>query len=199
MSKNSTQWRKVTENVLMKGRASNTLPGYVQEGDTICQNCYNGIVINNSLKFQQHTKEYAETNVKWRKLETNEFNPILSFSKAIEMITNILYTRENQDKEPIIYSFDEFRTIMEAKDARLKLFFDELYLSSNPSSKNKDSQARAKKQLLFICYFLCEIRNKFVNNAKKDLTIYLDSTGVSNASIDTLANLGITTTSRTIT
>ena len=106
--KNSTQWRKVTENVLMKGRASNTLPGYVQEGDTICQNCYNGIVINNSLKFQQYTKEYAETNVKRRKLENNESNPILSFSKAIETITNILYTRENQNKEPTIYSFDEF-------------------------------------------------------------------------------------------
>ena len=50
--KNLTKWRKVTENVLIKGWASNTLPGYVQEGDTICQNCYNRIVINNSLKFQ---------------------------------------------------------------------------------------------------------------------------------------------------
>lgn len=77
---------------------------------------------------------------------------------------------------------------MEEKDVRLKLFFDELYLSSNPSSKNENSRAQAKKQLLFVCYFLCGIRNKFVNDAKGELTMYLDSTGVSNASIDTLAD-----------
>ena len=148
--KKLTQQRRVTENVLIKGQANNTLPDYVQEGNTICLNCYNRIITNNSLKFQQHAKEYAETNVKQRKLETDESNSILSFFKAIEMITNILHTRENKEKKLTLYSFDEFHTIMEAKDARLKLFFDELYFSSNLSSKNKDSQARVKKQLLFI-------------------------------------------------
>jgi len=88
---------------------------------------------------------------------------------------------------------------MEEKDVRLKFFFDELYFSSNPSSKNEDSQVQVKKQLLFTCYFLCGIRNKFVNDAKRDLAMYLDSTGASNTSIDTLADLGVTTTSRTIT
>ncbi len=56
------------------------------------------------------------------------------------MITNILHTCKNKEKKLTLYSFNEFRTIMKAKDARLKLFFDELYLLSNPSSKNKDSQ-----------------------------------------------------------
>ena len=72
-------------------------------------------------------------------------------------MTNILYTRENREKKPTLYSYDEFRKVMEEKNANLKSFFDELYLSSNPSSKNRDSQARAKKQLLFVCYFLCGI------------------------------------------
>ena len=84
---------------------------------------------------------------------------------------------------------------MKEKDARLKLFFDELYASSNPQSKNKKTQTWVKKQLLFVCYFLCGIRNKFVNNAKRDLTLYLDSTSVSNTTIDTLADLGIMVTS----
>ncbi|CAG8631980.1 6174_t:CDS:2, partial [Diversispora eburnea] len=56
---------------------------------------------------------------------------------------------------------------MEKEDARLKFFFDELYLSSNPSSNNKGSQEH--------------------------------STGASNTSIDTIANLEVNTTSRTIT
>ena len=131
--------------------------------------------------------------------ETENINAILSFSQAIAIITNILYKREKKEKKPPLYSFDEFRTTMEGEDARLKSFFDELYLSTNPSSKNKDSQARVKGQLLFICYFLYGICNKFVNYARRDLTVYLDSTGTSNATIDTLADLGVTTTSCTVT
>jgi len=69
----------------------------------------------------------------------------LSFFKAIELIINILYIRENKENKLTLYSFDEFREIIEEKDVRLKFFFDELYFSSNPLSKNKDSQAWVKK------------------------------------------------------
>jgi hypothetical protein len=131
--------------------------------------------------------------------ETEDSDIALSFSAAIGIITDILYNRENRERKSTLYSFDEFRAVMEGVDARLKSFFDELYLSSNPSSKNKDTQAWVKKQLLFVCYFLCGTRNKFVNDAKRDIAMYLDSTGASNTSIDTLADLGVTTTSRTIT
>ena len=138
-------WRKVTEFVITKGQANSTLPNYVHLGDTICLNCYNGIVTKSSAIFQQH----AQTNMK--QPETDEIDEAientdeikstnsLSFSKAIEMITNMLYTRENKEKEPTLYTFDEFRAVMEREDARLRFFFDELYLSSNPLSKNKDS------------------------------------------------------------
>ncbi|RIB14017.1 hypothetical protein C2G38_2196300 [Gigaspora rosea] len=57
---------------------------------------------------------------------------------------------------------------------------------------------KVAKQLVFLYYFICSIRNKFVNNAKRDLGIYLDSTGVPNSTIDTLAVLGLTTMSRSI-
>lgn len=205
----STNWRKVTEFVINKGRANGTLPVYVHLGATICLNCYNGIVTRSSTIFQQHAQ--ATTNTK--QPETVNIDEVmnadstdevenantLSFSKAIETITNILYIRENKEQKQTLYTFDEFREVMEREDARLRFFFDELYLSSNPLSKNKDSQERVKKQLLFICYFLCGVRNKFVNNAKRDLAMYIDSTGTSNTSIDTLADLGITVTSRTIT
>ncbi len=66
---------------------------------------------------------------------------------------------------------------MKSNDERLKHFFDELYLSTNPSTKNKDTMEKVSRQLVFLCYYLCGIRNKFVNNAKRDLGMYLDSTG----------------------
>ena len=116
----STNWKKVTEFVITKGQANGTLPNYVYLGNTICLNCYNGIVTKSSAIFQQH----AQTNTK--QPETDEIEAIentdestnpLSFSKAIEMITNILYTRENKEKEPTLYTFDEFRAVMEREDA----------------------------------------------------------------------------------
>jgi len=105
------------------------------------------------------------------------------------VLTNILYIWENKEKQPTLYFFDEFQITIEAKNIRLKKFFDELYFSSNPSFKNKDSQTQVKKQLLFVCYFLCEIQNKFINDAKRNLTIYINSTDASNTSIDTLTDL----------
>src|SRR6185369_14505589 len=133
----STNWRKVTELIITKGQANGNLPNYVHLGDTICLNCYNGIVTKSSAIFQEH----AQTNTK--QPETDEIDEAientdeikstnsLSFSKAIEIITNILYTHENKEKEPTLYTFDEFRAVMEREDARLRFFFDELYLSSN--------------------------------------------------------------------
>ncbi len=107
--------------------------------------------------------------------ETENINAILFFSQAIAIIINILYKHEKKEKKLSLYLFDEFRTTMKEEDVKLKPFFDELYLSTNPSSKNKDSQTQVKGQLLFICYFFCEIYNKFVNYARRDLAVYLDS------------------------
>ena len=53
---------------------------------------------------------------------------ICLFSKAIEVLANILYTRGSEGKKPTLYSFDEFQTVMEVEDVKLKMFFDELYI-----------------------------------------------------------------------
>ncbi|RIB10066.1 hypothetical protein C2G38_2207130 [Gigaspora rosea] len=194
----STQWRRVSENFISKALTSNTLPSYLQLGDTVCSSCYNGIAVNGLLEFKQHSQAILESGRDNEVIEIENTNTIVSFSQAIEIITDILYDCEKKEKKSTIYSYDEFKATMEEKDIRLKSFFKELYLSSNPSSKNSESKIRVKKQLLFVCYFLCGIRNKFVNNAKRDLAIYIDSVGASNSLIDTLADLGVTTTSRTV-
>jgi len=105
-------------------------------------------VINCSLAFQQHAQTSISPSLPLPPLSpppsltllTSPTLPpsILSFSKAIEIIINVLYIREKERKSTI-YSFDEFHVIMKGKDAKLKFFFDELYFSSNPFSKNKDS------------------------------------------------------------
>ncbi|RIB29918.1 hypothetical protein C2G38_2027296 [Gigaspora rosea] len=160
------------------------------------------IVVNSSTP-SQHTQPDLQDQAIIDLTETSETNEAqsitnLTFSESIKILTDLLYIRKNKEERQFIYSFDEFRSTMESEDARLKSFFTELYLSSNPSSKNQDSRAQAKKQLLFVCYFLCRIRNKFVNDVKTDIAMFLDSSSSSNACIDTFSDLGIATTSRTV-
>ncbi len=103
-------------------------------------------MVNCSLAFQQHAQVSTSSPLPLPPPPPSPTPPtpptlppfILSFSKAIEIITNVLYIHEKERKSTI-YSFDEFHVIMKGKDAKLKFFFDELYFSSNPFSKNKDS------------------------------------------------------------
>ncbi|RIB27350.1 hypothetical protein C2G38_2029451 [Gigaspora rosea] len=44
MRKKSTNWKTVTQHVISKAQANNALPNYINIGDTICLNCYNGIM-----------------------------------------------------------------------------------------------------------------------------------------------------------
>ena len=60
--------------------------------------------------------------------------------------------------------------------------------------KIKDTIEKVSKQLVFLCYYLCSIRNKFINNAKRDLRMYLDSTRIPNSTINTLVMLGLSIT-----
>src|SRR6266542_6536201 len=170
-SQQSIKWKKVTENVIAKGQTNKTLPSYIQIGDTICLNCYNGIVVNCSYALQQYALKSSPLSSVPISTPTPPPPPVSSslspllllqspppppstlfFFKATEIITNILYYNK-KEKKPTIYLFYEFHMVMEGEDERLKSLFNELYLSSNPFSKNGDSQAQAKKQLLYVCYF----------------------------------------------
>jgi hypothetical protein len=110
----STLWKRVTEYVIAKGQTNNTLPSYVQVGDTICLNCYNGIVVKCSPELQQN----AQASMKRRKLDDDKTDEAedsdigLSFSEAIGIITDILYNRENRERKSTLYSFDEFRAVI---------------------------------------------------------------------------------------
>src|SRR5688572_31656748 len=48
-----------------------------------------------------------------------------------------------------------------------------------------------KKKLVSLCYFLASINNKYINGIKADIGSYLETSGASATSIDTIANLGL--------
>jgi hypothetical protein len=55
-----------------------------------------------------------------------------------------------------------------------------------------------KKIMVFICYLLASLNNTKINAFKFDLAYCLHSTGTSNEGLNTLANLGATTTVRAV-
>ena len=152
----STNWKKVTEFVITKGQANGTLPNCVHLGDTICLSCYNGIVTKSSAIFQEH----AQTNTK--QPETDEIDEAientdeikstnsLSFSKAIEMITNILYVRENREKKSTLYTFDEFRAVMEREDAtKWKRIYKSFEFQQHAQANETDESSSTNSILSF--------------------------------------------------
>ncbi len=55
-----------------------------------------------------------------------------------------------------------------------------------------------KKLMVFICYLLASLNNTKVNSFKFDIAYYLDSVGTSNKDLNTMANIGMTTTARAV-
>jgi len=55
-----------------------------------------------------------------------------------------------------------------------------------------------KKKLVFLCYFLSGINNKYINGIKANIGSYLQTFEVFSSSIDTLANIGISVIRKTV-
>src|SRR5437764_7430508 len=63
---------------------------------------------------------------------------------------------------------------------------------------NQKKQIIVIKKLVSLCYFLASINNKYINGIKVDIELYLQTSGALASSIDTLANLGLSVSRRTV-
>ncbi|CAB4375737.1 unnamed protein product [Rhizophagus irregularis] len=110
-------------------------------------------------------------------------------------MSNILYKNQRLlNQKPT----DKFKNTLEIADADLIGFFDELYEGTNPASKSEKTNNNNKKKLVSLCYFLASINNKYINRIKVEIGSYLQTSGTSAASIDTLANLGLSVPRKTV-
>ena len=122
----------------------------------------------------------------------------INLSDKIKKMSSVLYKNQRILKQKTIYDPDEFKNMLEMGDADLIGFFDELYQGTNPHTKSDKTNANNKKKLVSLCYFLASINNKYINSFKVDIGSYLQTSGTSSSSIDTLANIGFSITRRTV-
>ncbi|RIB13952.1 hypothetical protein C2G38_2324121 [Gigaspora rosea] len=123
---------------------------------------------------------------------------MINLVEVIKAMARIFYEREHIQKEGPLYLFDEMRELLPQIDSSLKDFFDQLYLLARPFQHCEKTMGRMKKLMVFLCYLLVSLNNSKINSFKFDLVYYLDSVGTSNEGLNTLANIGITTTARAV-
>ena len=63
-------------------------------------------------------------------------------SESIALLANIIYEREVAEKNPSVFTFSQLRSIAEAKDERLIIFFDEIEESACMRKKNKEKRKK---------------------------------------------------------
>src|SRR5581483_5000474 len=122
----------------------------------------------------------------------------ISLSEKIIKMSNILYNNQHKLNQKPVYDPTTFKIMLETADEDLIGFFDELYIGTNPHTKSDKTNENNRKKLVSLCYFLASINNKYINSMKVDIGSYLQTSGASSSSIDTLANIGFSVTRKTV-
>ena len=166
--------------------------GLIQEnwemGIILCNKCYMSYVENPLQKAAKKVKVSVE--------EVDSVG-MVDLVGAIKTMARIFYEREHATSKGPVYSYDELQEVFQANQG-LEDFLNQLYLAARPLERTEQTMGRMKKLIVHICYLLASLNNTKINAFKFDLAYYLDSVGTSNEGLDTMANLGVTTTSRSV-
>jgi hypothetical protein len=162
----------------------------------LCNRCYCEFLVNPPKKSPKRAKVIEEVGMPDSRLQQEEVS--VSLSDTIKLLGRFLYEREHVEKEHTIYKFDEMRESLEEREPRLKDFFDQLYLAARPHERSNQTMDRMKRIMLVVCYLLASLNNTKINSFKFALAYYLDSAGTTNEGLNTLANLGVSTTARAV-
>src|SRR6266487_4521299 len=184
----SAKFRQLKGNKWKEAENNNLAKVTWTEGVVLCNICYMNFVENPLKRGSRQVKTTDEEEVSEK----------IDFTRAIKMIAKIFYEREYNNKEGPIYEFDEMRTLLQEIEPSLRGFFDQLYLAARPFERNEQTMDRMKRLMVFICYLLASLNNTKINSFKFNLAFYLDLVGTSNEGLNTMANLGATTTSRAV-
>lgn len=155
-------------------------------------------VMGNNYMFDIYDKDMEKllferkiTNLYFKYLDIFKFGRF--FNDQIKRLTSILYKEKDIINDP-----NKFVQMIEGKDSGLKGFFDMLYESMEPMSKNSSTRDNLKRKVMILCYQMAGLRNKHVNLAKKQIALHMSNSGTSVSGINTLSNLGFTTTYKTL-
>src|ERR1044072_8252904 len=80
--------------------------------------------------------------------------------------------------------------MIEEADPRLRGLFDKLVKALIPDNRSAYNKVEAKKTIVSLCYIMAGMRNKFVNDFKLEVGLYLSASGATRTAIDTINSIG---------
>ena len=87
--------------------------------------------------------------------------------------------------------------MLKEKDPDLDGFFNMLFQSMDPANKNSNTIKSLRLKVMMLCYQLAGLKNKQFSLVKNKIASHMVNTGTSSSGLNTLANIGITSTYKT--
>ena len=101
------------------------------------------------------------------------------------MLTKILYKQHGSlELDPT-----RFKQMIEEANPCLQGLFDKLVKALVPNNRSAYNKVEAKKTIVSLCYIIAGMRNKFVNDFKLKVRLYLSASGATCATIDTINSI----------
>ncbi|RIB28038.1 hypothetical protein C2G38_2239741 [Gigaspora rosea] len=185
----SRQFRSLAGNKWEEAEANGLIKTTWVKGNKLCNSCYMNFV-ENQLRKAKRVKVLVEVVEASEVVAEPVANVAVGGVEVIDIEDIIRKEIEAKIKEGI--ELGDMETIMEEE---VKAINDE---EARPFKRCEKTIGRMKKLMVFLCYLLALLNNSKINSFKFDLAYYLDSVGTSNECLNTLANLGITTTARAV-
>ena len=88
--------------------------------------------------------------------------------------------------------------MIEEANPELRGFFSSMVNAIIPKEWSAYNKQEAKKSVVALCYMIADLHNKFVNQFKIEVGLYLASSGATWEAIDTLSSLGYSSCTKTV-
>ncbi|RIB05675.1 hypothetical protein C2G38_2219021 [Gigaspora rosea] len=113
-----------------------------------------------------------------------------TFASYIDILTKALYHIQRRDGASLELDPAKFERMIEATNPQLKGFFNYIMNAIIPKEHSAYNINESKKSIVGLCYMLAGLCNKFVNQHKLEVVLYLMASGATWEAINTMSTLG---------
>ncbi|RIB01465.1 hypothetical protein C2G38_2230745 [Gigaspora rosea] len=120
------------------------------------------------------------------------------FASYIDILTKALYHIQRRDGASLELDPAKFEHMIEATNPQLKGFFNYIMNAIIPKERFAYNINESKKSIVGLCYMLAGLRNKFVNQHKLEVGLYLMASGATWEAINTMSTLEYSVCAKTV-
>lgn len=114
------------------------------------------------------------------------------------MLTEVLYHQQCREHASLELDPTKFISMIEATNPQLKGFFNYMTNAIIPKERSAHNINEARKSIVGLCYMIAGLRNKFVNQHKLEVGLYLMASGATWEAVDTMSSLGYSACAKTV-